>query len=87
MYEKRIGKYLFKAPSRREHKKYDVYDSDDKYIVSFGDNRYNQYHDKIGYYKDKDTHDPERRRLYRERHKNDILDRPTPGFFSMNYLW
>jgi hypothetical protein len=87
MFEKRIGKYLFKAPSRREHKKYDVYDSDGKYITSFGDNRYEQYHDKIGYYKSKDHGDVERRDNYRTRHKHDILDRPTAGFFSMNFLW
>lgn len=89
MFERKLDGYVFKAPSRRNFKKYDVYDSDGKYITSFGDNRYEQYHDKIGYYRDKDHGDLQRRENYRTRHKHDILDRnkPTAGFFSMNFLW
>ena len=36
--------YQFKV-STRKNKKYDVYENN-KYIVSFGDNRYEQYEDK-----------------------------------------
>ena len=42
--------YVFKV-STRTNKKYDVY-KDNKYLVSFGDKRYEQYEDKtpIKYY-------------------------------------
>jgi len=89
MFERKLDGYVFKAPSRRNFKKYDVYDSDGKYITSFGDNRYEQYHDKIGYYRDKGHGDLQRRENYRTRHKHDILDRnkPTAGYMSMRFLW
>jgi hypothetical protein len=90
MFERKLNGYVFKAPSQhRKFKKYDVYDSNDKYITSFGDIRYEQFHDKIGHYKDKDHNDPTRRDNYRSRHKHDILDknRPTAGYFSWTYLW
>ena len=41
--------YTFIAPSKNKYKKYDAYKGD-KYLTSFGDNRYSQYHDKIGHY-------------------------------------
>ena len=87
MFEKKLDGYIFRAPSRRHFKKYDVYDLNDKYITSFGDIRYEQFHDKIGHYKDKDHNDPTRRDNYRGRHKHDILDKPTAGYFSYYYLW
>ena len=33
-------------PSKRKHKKIDVYDSKGKYITSIGDSRYSDYHER-----------------------------------------
>ena len=49
MFERKMGKYIFKAPSTRKNKKYDAYDLDGKHLASFGDVRYPQYYDKIDY--------------------------------------
>lgn len=79
--------YKFVAPSKREHKKYDVYDKDDKYLASFGDVRYQQYHDKIGHYKNLDHMDNQRRINYNTRHAKDLDNYPHAGYFSGRFLW
>jgi hypothetical protein len=58
--------FLFKK-SKRKDKKYDVF-KNNRYVVSFGDNRYEQYKDKIGIYKDLDHGDKKRRDNYYARH-------------------
>lgn len=73
--------------STRKNKKYDAY-RDGKYLTSFGDNRYEHYHDKIGLWSELDHGDEKRRDAYRSRHQGDRLDDDTSaGFFSWNYLW
>ncbi len=73
--------------SKNKNKKYDVY-KDDKFIVSFGASAYQHYKDRIGLWKHKDHNDPERRRLYRLRHKHDNLnDKQSAGYMSWHYLW
>ena len=72
-------------PSKTGFKKYDAYVDGKTY--SFGDRRYQQYEDKIGYFSHLDHLDPERRRLYRARHRHDNLDEFSPGYFSYFYLW
>jgi hypothetical protein len=85
--EKNIGEYKIVAPSKKKHKKYDVY-KNDKYILSFGDLRYEHYHDKIGYYKNLNHGDKQRRSNYRKRHKNDHINDPDrAGYWSYWYLW
>lgn len=80
--------YKFVAPSKTEHKKYDVYDvKTDKKIASFGDVRYEQYHDKIGHYSHLNHHNEGRRRLYKMRHIKDIHNMNSAGGFSFKYLW
>lgn len=78
------------APSTHKNKKYDVFHNS-KYLVSFGDNRYQQYHDKIGYYSHLDHKNPQRRQNYRLRHSNDISvlenDPCGAGWWSWHYLW
>lgn len=87
-FSKKLDNYIFKAPSKRQYKKYDVYDLNNNYITSFGDNRYEQYKDKIGFYSSKDHNDKKRRDAYRSRHKNDNIDNPDyAGYWSWNYLW
>ncbi len=73
--------------STRLNKKYDVFQND-RYLLSFGDTRYEQYHDQFGIYSHLDHHDKERRRLYRDRHKNTNINNPNyPAFWSYHYLW
>ena len=73
--------------STRQNKKYDVY-KDDKYITSFGDKRYQHYHDKIGHFRHLDHNNNKRRQLYRIRHKGDNINDPNyAGYWSWNYLW
>ena len=81
---KKIDGIDFFAPGKG-NKKYDAYIDGKKY--SFGDQRFEQYHDKIGYYKDLDHMDDDRRYNYINRHKNDKLDAYSPVYFSLWYLW
>lgn len=79
--------YTVEAPSKKEHKKYDVY-LGSKYLLSFGDNRYQQFKDKFGYYDNLDHGDETRRLNYRLRHRKDKIYNPYyPGYWSYRYLW
>lgn len=87
-YVAKVGAYYVSAPSRRKHKKYDVYDKDQRYMLSFGNTRYQQFHDKFKYYKHLNHEDEERRRLYTLRHKNNNINNPNyAGYWSYHYLW
>ena len=86
-FARELDGFIFVAPSKSKFKKYDVYDSDLSFICSFGDNRYSQFFDKISYYKDKNHYDTKRKERYIKRHRNDLLDELTPGYFSRYYLW
>lgn len=55
--------------------------------VYFGDIRYQQYHDKMGYYKILDHNDQKRRSLYWSRHNKSIDKIGTPGWFAIHILW
>ena len=57
--------------------------------IHFGDSRYNQYKDKTGIWNHKDTNDPVRRKLYRERHAKDLEtnEKITAGILSYRLLW
>ena len=57
--------------------------------VPFGALGYNQFHDRtgLGLYKSLDTHDTERRRLYRLRHSGEDKNTFSSGQFSWRYLW
>jgi hypothetical protein len=77
--------YTFIAPSRRQHKKYDVF-KNEKYITSFGSVTNQQYKDKIGHYSSKDHNDKERRRLYYKRHGL-TAGIETAKWFAHKYLW
>lgn len=78
--------YKFNSSSKIQYKKYDVY-KDNKYMVSFGDKRYQQYYDKIGHYRSKDHKDEKRRQLYNIRHKKDKDIKLSAGWFASHYLW
>jgi len=63
-------------------KYYAILDDNGKIIkVAFGDQNYQQYHDKIGHYSNMDHNDPKRRILYYKRHKIDY-PKYSPDYFS-----
>jgi hypothetical protein len=75
--------YTFKK-STRKNKKYDVY-KNGRYLLSFGDSRYEQYFDKIGLYSKQNHNDEKRRELYYKRHGPAKIE--SAKWFSHNYLW
>lgn len=73
--------------STRKNKKYDVY-KNDKYLLSFGDNRYGQWEDTtpLKSYKHLDHKDQKRKDNYYKRFGKDAkMD--TPKWFSHKFLW
>ena len=94
VFQRRIDNWLFIAPSYKPFKKYDVYNNrTGDYITSFGALKknkepYEQYDDRIGYYKQYNHYDLKRRQRYRNRHKKDPYNVVgTPAFFSWWFLW
>lgn len=81
------------------YKGYDIYVSDKpekKYYalvngkkIYFGQIPYQQYHDKIGYYKILDHNDKKRRENYRARHGAQGYQKikGSAAWFSWNLLW
>jgi hypothetical protein len=79
--------FTFVIPAVVKNKKYSVY-YDDIYLTSFGQLPYEQYEDKIGYYRDLNHYDKKRRDNYRTRHRHDnISDLSSAGFWSWHFLW
>lgn len=92
--------YFIKVSSRK-NKKYDIYTRGGgaiKYLLSFGDNRYQQYEDStpLKHYKKLDHKDKKRRQNYYNRHgrTNEALARGagrdvrhSPKYWSNKYLW
>ena len=75
-------------PSRRKHKKYSVYVMKDNKptLISFGDSRYGQFRDKLGWYSHLDHGDERRRALYYARHR--VSDDPnTASYWAARVLW
>lgn len=72
-------------PSLKKNKKVDVYDKNNILLVSIGHSDYSDYPTYIK------THGKDyaenRRRLYRCRHKCDILVKYSAGWFAYNLLW
>ena len=83
---KRKKMYTFKV-STRKNKKYDAFQNG-KYVVSFGDKRYQQYKDStpLHYYSKLNHNDKKRRKLYYARHGK-TAKRGTAKYFSHKYLW
>lgn len=69
--------------SNRAHKKYAALVNGA--FVHFGDNRYEQYHDKIGYYSRLNHGDVNRRDQYYRRHG--AATPLSPKYFSHAILW
>lgn len=83
------GKKFYIKVSTRKNKKYDVFKTDNSYLLSFGDTRYEQFNDKIGHYKNLNHNDEKRREAYRKRSAGIgfLNDTNSPNFWSRKYLW
>lgn len=72
-------------PSIKNKYKIDVFDSDKNYMLSIGNKNYSDYptytitHGKL--------YAENRRRLYKIRHKTDLLKEGSRGFFANRILW
>lgn len=55
--------------------------------VYFGDIRYEQYYDKMGYYSKLNHGDQKRRSSFWARHNKSKNKIGTPGWFSIHVLW
>lgn len=76
--------------SKRKHKKYDVFLKEKtklKYVLSFGDNRYEQYRDRLGYYNAIDHNDLIRRNDYYKRHGSHNNNIYSAKWWSHTFLW
>tara|TARA_Y100000114_G_scaffold5353_1_gene4403 strand:- start:100 stop:339 length:240 start_codon:yes stop_codon:yes gene_type:complete len=71
--------------SSRKHKKYMVRVANNK-IIHFGDNRYNQFKDKIGLYKKLDHNDNKKRDNYYKRFGK-TKDKNSAKYWSSKILW
>ena len=72
--------------STRKHKKYMVLTKNG--VIHFGDNRYEQFKDKIGLYSYLDHNDKKRKELYYKRHGNrDIKNMESAKYWSHKILW
>ena len=91
-YSKNEYKLIKYEKSKTKNKKYDaiLQKNNKTYRVPFGDNRYENYHDKTGLslYPKLLHGDKKRRILYRARHHKDIKEGYySPGWFSFYILW
>ena len=89
----------FKGRSTPKQKKYSVYiPSNNKKgwkTIHFGDRRFSQFRDKLGYYKHLDHGDPVRRKSYLARSKGiknkkgelTWKDKNSSNYYSVRYLW
>ena len=76
--------------SKVKHKKYSVYvKSDNKSgikLISFGDKRYEQFKDKLGFYSHLDHNDLKRKDNYYSRHGK-AKSKDTAKYWSHKILW
>lgn len=84
-------KELYKPfKSKAKNKKYSVYIKADtksgKKLIHFGDNRHQQFKDKLGEYSNLDHNDKKRRDLYYKRHGK-ATSKDSAKYFSHKYLW
>jgi hypothetical protein len=75
--------------STRKNKKYDVFDENMKYVLSFGDTRYQHYYDKLHEYHYLNHHDEYRRKNYRTRSEGigHLGDPYSSNYWSYHLLW
>lgn len=84
-------KGYFIQVSTRKNKKYDIYTKQNdkyKYLLSFGDKRYQQWKDttKLKHYSNLNHNDNIRKNRYFSRHGL-TNDKNSAKYWSNNYLW
>ena len=74
--------------SKAKNKKYSVYvmKGEKKRLIHFGDSRYEQFKDKIGYFSHLDHGDKKRKKNYYSRH-GETDDKNTAKYWSHKFLW
>lgn len=74
--------------SKAKNKKYSVYvmKGEKKRLIHFGDSRYEQFKDKIGYFSHLDHGDKKRKKNYYSRH-GETDDKNTAKYWSHKILW
>ena len=82
---------MFEVSTRKNKKYMTTYKGK---VIHFGDKRYQQYFDKIGFYKNLNHLDNERRKNYLTRAKGikskgrlTYNDKTSPNYYSIKYLW
>ena len=76
--------------SSAKNKKYSVYVKDkdgSPKLIHFGDKRYKQFNDKLGFYKSLNHNDEKKRELYYKRHGRDTKGKNTAKYWSHKILW
>ena len=84
-----MEKNLYKPfVSSAKNKKYSVYvlKNNKTRLIHFGDNRYQQFKDKLGHYKKLDHGDPKRKKNYYARH-GQTNDKNSAKYWSHKILW
>ena len=71
--------------SKKKNKKIDVYDKNNNYLCSIGDNRYLDYPYYLKYYGSDIA--IKKKINYRKRHHKDILKLFSPGYYAYHILW
>ena len=83
------NKQFFIKKSTKKNKKYDVYDENKKYLLSFGDTRYQHFYDQWGDHKHLNHFDDYRRQNYKKRAQAiGNLSKPySSNYWSYFTLW
>jgi hypothetical protein len=76
---------IFIVPSEKKNKKLDLYDLNFNFLGSIGQLGAMDYASYLKYYGKKIA--DERRRLYRIRHKKDIVKKGSLGYYAYKILW
>jgi hypothetical protein len=91
-----LGNKLYKVEkSKKKYKKYDVYILTNKnklkYLLSYGDNRYQHFYDYLKKWSHLNHNNEERRKNYRRRHSamsgKNIYNPSKAAFWSYWFLW
>jgi hypothetical protein len=87
----KINKGWYIKPSKRKNKKYDVFDENNKYILSYGNINYEHYFDRLKHYSHLNHGDEKRLNQFRKRfykmYKKNIDNPYSSLLWSWHLLW
>ena len=83
------NKTFYIMKSKRKNKKYDVFDDNYMYILSYGDKNYQHYYDAFKEYNYLNHNDPYRRKNYRKRAEGmgNLSNPRSSNYWSYYSLW